>query len=966
MEREEEVLSINMADVMNVLSLCAPYLIFFAVVLVAAIVVSIAVRKMALPRKKFVRAQAGIAVIAALAIAGGLIAFGPMSSMLTLVTGASPEPSAESIEQAKDTSYKIADEGIVMLKNDDSTLPLTSGKLNVFGWSSTSPCYGGSGSGSLNDNYDTTTLIQGLNDAGVETNTELTDFYTNSGYAHTGAVSFLSSDWSLPEVPVDQYSDSLVSDAQDFSDTAMIVITRTGGEGNDLPSDMSTAYASGAYTDNSTEYADFQPGQSYLTLSQTEKNMIDLVTSKFDNVIVLYSGANTMEMGWVDQYPQIKSVLWFPGAGQVGFESLGKIITGEVNPSGKTADTFVYDLTTTPWYNNFGNYKYDNMSEYADTTSQFLTDPNPSFVNYVEGIYVGYRYYETAADEGSIDYGSTVQYPFGYGLSYTTFSQTMTDLKTGSDGSVSFDVTVTNTGSVAGKDVVEAYYNPPYTNGGIEKASANLVQYDKTELLEPGASQTLTISFNEEDMASYDTTANGGAGSYVLESGDYVISINSDSHHVIDSRTLNVGSTVTYSGDNARSTDKVAATNEFADASGDVTYLSRADHFANYAEATAAPSSYSLSDEYKAEFVNTSNYDASSDEDVNATMPTTGAKNGLTLSDLRGVDYDDPQWDSLLDQLTVEDMNKLIGHSGYATAAVDSVGKIATTDCDGPAAINNNFTGKGSIGLPTNLTLANTWNKQLATLFGEAIGKMASDMDVSGWYAPSMNTHRTAFGGRNFEYFSEDGVLGGYMAAGQEAGAYEYGVYGYIKHFALNDQETNRWAMVCTWSNEQAIREIYLKPFELAVKDGGATAVMSSYNYIGTTWAGGDSALLQDVLRNEWGFKGMVISDYFGGFGFMNADQAIRNGTDTMLAPYDIGANLVTKTTSAGSVQAMRTAAKDILYTTVNSNAYANGSGSTGLATWQIVGIVVLAVVAAVVALLEFLSVRNLKRRTAA
>ncbi|MDD2588517.1 MAG: glycoside hydrolase family 3 C-terminal domain-containing protein [Atopobiaceae bacterium] len=959
------MIGINMADVISALQNCIPYGVFFLIVAVAAIVVAIAVRKKPRPLRKFIRTQSLMGVAAALVIAVNLICFIPMSNLLTLSTGAGAEVSDETTQEARQVGTDVTDEGIVMLKNDDSNLPLSSStkKVNVFGWSSTSPCYGGTGSGGLNDNYDTTTLIEGLNDAGIETNSELTDFYSSYGLTRPadGSPATGQNDYTTPEPPVDTYSDQLLSDCKDYSDTAIVVISRIGGEGNDLPKDMSQVNV----TNNSSDYNDWEAGQSYLELSQSEKNMINMVCSEYDDVTVVYTGANTMEMGWVNDYPQIKSVLWVAGAGQSGFDSLGKVLTGEVNPSGKTSDTFVYDLTDQPSYNNSGDFEYDNMDEYK-TTSQMgpstTVETTPSFVDYTEGIYVGYKYYETASTEGVLDYGSTVQYPFGYGLSYTSFSQKMGDIQKDADGTISFDVTVTNTGSVAGKDAVEVYYNPPYTNGGIEKSSANLITYAKTDEIQPGASQTVHISFSQEDMASYDES---GEGSYVLEAGDYQISINSDSHTILDQRTYVAPLDIRYSGDNKRSSDETAATNEFQDAEGDVTYLSRADHFANKDAALAAPTNYSMTDEQKASFTNTSTYDASADDDPNATMPTTGANNGVTLSDLRGKDYDDSLWDTLLDQLTTDDMNNLIGNAGYNTASVASVGKVSTTDCDGPSAINNNFSGKGSIGLPSETTLACTWNSELANEYGECIGKMANEMDVSGWYGPAMNTHRSAFGGRNFEYYSEDGTLAGEMAAQEVSGAADHGVYAYIKHFALNDQETNRCGMLCTWANEQSIREVYLKPFEKAVKEGGATAVMSSYNYIGTTWSGGNSNLLQNVLRNEWGFNGMVLTDYFGGYGYMNADQASRNGGDACLCTLSNGVNTVNDQSASG-VQAMRTCAHDILYTTVNSNAYASDTGGFKLATWQIVMIVVDVVIAALVVLMEVLAFKRMKRRTAA
>ena len=769
-------------------------------------------------------------------------------------------------------------------------------------------------------------------------------------------------DWTLPEPTADSYTDEMMANAKEFSDTAMVVITRVGGEGADLPTDVSKV----TYTDNSTEYKDFEAGEHYLQLDRTERDMLDLVCSNFDNVIVVYNGANAMELGFINEYSQIKSAIWCPGTGQSGFEALGEIVAGTVNPSGKTSDTFVADLTATPTWNNFGYFKYDNMDEYAYTSNNFKTGEEetalPSFVNYVDGIYVGYRFYETAAAEGLINYDDTVVYPFGYGLSYTTFTQEMGAISE-DNGTISFDVTVTNTGDVAGKDVVEVYYNPPYTNGGIEKASANLIQFEKTEVLQPGDSQTITVSFDAEDMASYDTY---GAGCYVLEAGDYQISINSDSHNVIDSQTYTVASTVTYDESNPRSTDETAAVNEFAYAEGDVTYLSRADGFANYADATAAPASMSMSDEAKATFLNNSNYNPEDYNNDSDEMPTTGAKNGIKLADLRGVDYDDAQWDSLLDELTISDMDTMIAIGGYQTSAASSVGKIMTVDCDGPASINNNFTGIGSVGFPSAVMIASTWNKNLALKFGESIGKMADEMEVSGWYAPAMNTHRSAFAGRNFEYYSEDGVLSGYMATNAILGAEEYGVYAYMKHFALNDQETNRTEMLCTWANEQSIREIYLKPFEMSVKEGGAKAVMSSFNYIGTQWAGGTSALCNTVLRDEWGFRGFVLTDYFGVYGYMDSDMGIRGGTDCMLVAYDTETNHVTDTTSATGVLAMRQACKNIMYTVVNSRAYDPENLTEGLMNWQIMAIVIDVIFAALIIFLEVLAIKGFKKDQAA
>lgn len=954
------MLAINMDDVINVLNSCKPYLIALGVVLALAIVVTVACMKLKKPVKKLVRKEAWIAFLLAVVVIVNLICFIPMSSMISLAMG-NGTITDETSDESTALVQEIAEEGIVLLKND-GTLPLAAdSNLNVFGWASTNPCYGGTGSGALSDAYPTVSLLQGLEDAGFNLNTELSDFYT-AYRADRPEVGMWAQDWTLPEPTADSYTDEMMANAKEFSDTAMVVITRVGGEGADLPTDVSKV----TYTDNSTEYKDFEAGEHYLQLDRTERDMLDLVCSNFDNVIVVYNGANAMELGFINEYSQIKSAIWCPGTGQSGFEALGEIVAGTVNPSGKTSDTFVADLTATPTWNNFGYFKYDNMDEYAYTSNNFKTGEEetalPSFVNYVDGIYVGYRFYETAAAEGLINYDDTVVYPFGYGLSYTTFTQEMGAISE-DNGTISFDVTVTNTGDVAGKDVVEVYYNPPYTNGGIEKASANLIQFEKTEVLQPGDSKTITVSFDAEDMASYDTY---GAGCYVLEAGDYQISINSDSHNVIDSQTYTVASTVTYDESNPRSTDETAAVNEFAYAEGDVTYLSRADGFANYADATAAPASMSMSDEAKATFLNNSNYNPEDYNNDSDEMPTTGAKNGIKLADLRGVDYDDAQWDSLLDELTISDMDTMIAIGGYQTSAASSVGKIMTVDCDGPASINNNFTGIGSVGFPSAVMIASTWNKNLALKFGESIGKMADEMEVSGWYAPAMNTHRSAFAGRNFEYYSEDGVLSGYMATNAILGAEEYGVYAYMKHFALNDQETNRTEMLCTWANEQSIREIYLKPFEMSVKEGGAKAVMSSFNYIGTQWAGGTSALCNTVLRDEWGFRGFVLTDYFGVYGYMDSDMGIRGGTDCMLVAYDTETNHVTDTTSATGVLAMRQACKNIMYTVVNSRAYDPENLTEGLMNWQIMAIVIDVIFAALIIFLEVLAIKGFKKEWAA
>ena len=949
------MISVEMEDVLAVLQLCKPYIIGIVAALVIGIVIMIACRRMSKEKRFLVRGEAAIAMLLAVVICVNMICFGPMSTLIGLATG-SGTISAQTNKEAAEVAEEIMEDGIVLLKNE-KLLPLNeTKKLNIFGWESINPAYGGAGSGGINDLYDIVSLNQGLENAGFSINQELVDFYNNYG-ADNPEMSIQKQSWTLPEPPVDTYSDELIKNAKEYSDVAVVVLSRKAGEGhNDIPMDVSKA----AYDNNSDEYDDFPEGEHYLQLSQTERDMVDMVCSNFDNVIVIYNGANQFELGFADEYPQIKSVVWCPGTGNVGFNALGKVFSGEVNPSGKTPDTFIYDMTTAPWWNNAEKTEYTNLADMAVEgmnagTAQVYA---PAFTNYVEGIYVGYKYYETAAQEGAIDYDKTVQYPFGYGLSYTEFEQKMGELEE-KDGQISVDVEVTNTGDAAGKDVVEVYYKPPYKNGGIEKSSANLIEFEKTNLLQPGESQTVTVTFSIEDMASYDEN---NAKAYVLEKGDYVISINSDSHTVLDQKTYTADKDVVYKGENKRASDDTAATNVFEDAKGDITYLSRADHFANYEEATAAPASAELGEPYVSEYHLNSNFDKTTylnDEDV---MPTTGADNGLTLADMRDADYDDPRWEKLLDQLTVDEMANMIAMAGYQTAAMDSVGKVATLDFDGPAAINNNFTGVGSIGFPIEVVVASTWNKELAQAWGECMGKISQEMGAEGWYAPGMNTHRTAFGARNYEYFSEDGVLAGNMGAKAVEGARKYGVYSYIKHFALYEGNAK---MVSVWSNEQAIRETYLKPFEISVKQGGANAVMVSWSFLGDKWTGESSNLMNTVLRDEWGFRGMALTDFFrnNGHGFMNADAALANGVDAMLSTFNGEENNVANPEHPTSVLQMRNACKNVMYTVVSSWAYDGEHEETGMENWKKAGIGIDIVIALFMAGMEVLVIRGYKKR---
>lgn len=932
---------LNMDDVYATIMTIMPYFIPFAILLVIVIVMSILWKDKSEKIRYMLKWQSILGLFLVFVTTVNVVCFVPMQSILNLKFYSVEGVSEEAANASKNLTEQIAEEGTVLLKNTDDMLPISQDvkQLNVFGWASTSPCYGGTGSGSV-DTSTCVNLLQGLTNAGYKLNTELTDFYTK--YCDTRPeVSMWAQDWTLKEPTADSYTDSLIQNAKDFSDYAVVVITRVGGEGADLPTDMSKV----TYDGNK---GDFESGQTYLELSKTEKDMIELVNSNFDHVCVVINSANPMELGWVEEYDSIKSVLWMAGPGETGFNALGTILSGETNPSGKLPDTFVYDLTATPTYNNIGAFAYDNAEGY-------------NFVNYVEGIYVGYRFYETYYLGDEEGYRKAVQYPFGYGLSYTTFAQKMGDLNKDEEGNISFDVTVTNTGDKAGKDVVEVYDTAPYTEGGIEKSAVDLLTFAKTDELNPGDSQTITISLKEEDLASYDTY---GEGCYVLESGDYTISLMADSHTVLEQKTYTVAENIVYNENNQRVTDNVAATNEFSEfTEGDVTYLSRADHFANYDAVTAKPSNYEISEKYMQDLTNDTNYEIVKNEQD--AMPVTNAKNGIDLYQLAGLDYNDPMWDQLLDELSVEDMKSFITYGGYQTTEVASVGKISTTDADGPAGFSS-FFNKAISGtaFPGAIMIAATWNKELAYERGVAMGEESNGIEVSGWYGPAMNIHRNAFAGRNFEYYSEDGVLSGAMAAHEVGGAASKGLYAYIKHFALNDQETNRCNMLCTWSTEQAIRQIYLKPFEMAVKDGKATALMSSFNYIGNQWAGGCKELLTNVLREEWGFNGFVITDYFGGYGYMDADKAIRAGNDLMLSTTGESGATLDDTQSATAVTAMRKASHDILYTVVNSKAYDNYKPGLNLQDWMKVAVGIDALLAVLLIVVEVIIIQKYRKKS--
>ena len=800
---------------------------------------------------------------------------------------------------SKDITTRIEEEGIVLLENKDNALPLNTeknAKVNVFGQSSTAIVYGGAGSGA-SDETDNVTLQEGLKQAGFEVNDDLTQFYEDHKTKKKGQNVFnlKGGDYNINEPATSEYSDKLISDAKKFSDTAIVVFSRNGGEGGDLPMDMAS-------------YTGGDAGKHYLELQSCEQEMLSMVEKNFEHVIVLVNSSNAMELGFLED-KNVDAALWIGGPGSTGCVAVGEVLSGAINPSGRLVDTYAYDLTTAPAYYNAGDFTYTSNGE----------DTSEHYVEYAEGIYVGYRYYETRYVDnatGKCDedaYGKVVQYPFGYGLSYTSFEQKITHHEV-KDGKINIEIEVKNTGKVAGKDVAQVYVTAPYTKGGIEKSFVELEGFAKTGMIEPGKSEKVTVSFDVEDMAAYDYV---DQGCYVLEKGTYEIKLMNNAHDVLDSFTYDVEDTIVYNEDNARSSDKTAAVNTFDFAAGDVNYVSRSDwegtlptERVEKKEATAE-----ILDQLNLENINKLYVNPSNEGD----KITTGADNGLTLSDMAGVPYDDEKWDKLLDELSVDEMAKLMGYGGFSTVEIASIDKVATIDIDGPAGLNALTSDISGVQFPSEAVIGSTYNADLVDEMGQTYAQEANAHGVVGLYAPGVNIHRTPFSGRNFEYYSEDPVLNGKLGAAMTRGCNSMGVYCYPKHFALNDQETNR-SGVCVWSNEQAMREIYLKAFEIVAKEGNNHGLMSSYNRIGTVWSGGCEALLTDVLRGEWGFEGAVATDYANAK-LLNADQALMAGGDLMLST--TGAALSERVTgSVEGQQKLRQAAKDVLYMVVNSRAY--------------------------------------------
>lgn len=860
---------------------------------------------------------------------------------------------ADVLEAANDFNIRIAEEGTILLKNDNESLPLSAGaKISVFGKNSVNLVYSGSGSGN-GDSSGRKTLYDSLDAAGVEYNAVLKSFYDNDSLSGSGRdaknpdMGDIVAGLKIGETPVSNYTAAVRNSYSNYSDAALVVISRIGGEGFDLPRTMKKSYTDNTPIDGARSAEDH-----YLQLDKNETDMINEVCTYFDNVIIVLNTSQPIELGFLDDSThyaynsKITAALWIGFPGNTGIMALGEILIGKVTPSGHTTDTYARNFKDDPTWANFGN------NNVADGNRYTVDGKGKSyyFVEYEEGLNVGYRYYETRGYEDEEWYKNNVVYPFGYGLSYTTFEWEIENVTPENalltqNTELKFNVTVKNTGRYSGKDVLQLYYTAPYTSGGIEKSHVVLGDFVKTDLLAPGDSETYTLAIPVSEMKSYDynDANNNGKVGYELEKGEYQIHISHDAHSAEQTYKYNLNEDIFFATDDATG---AIIKNLFDDVSSGIkTTLTRNDWTGTMPTAPTAEER-----EVTQEFINSLTYSANDSGQPWETMekPTQGvsADEVITIYDMIGVDYDDELWNEFLNQITVSEMINMIGTGAFQTAAIESVNKPLTIDSDGPSGFTNfmSMTEDAPVyntcSYCTECVMGATWSEDLLYEFGAMVGneglvgnERGNGLTYSGWYAPAVNIHRSPFSGRNWEYYSEDGVLSGRLGAQVCLGAQSKGVYTFVKHFALNDQETCRDAGgLLTWADEQTMREIYLKPFEIIVKQGQTKGIMSSFNRVGTTWAGGDYALLTQLLREEWGFRGAVITDY-GLNSYLNVEQMIRAGGDIMLNQNKLPSS---GDTSATQIASLRRATKNILYVVANSNAMNNEIIGYQLPVWQV------------------------------
>ena len=914
-------------------------------------------------------------------------------------------------------------EGAALLKNDNAALPLAgSAKVSLFGHGSVDLMYGGTGSGSV-DTSKAPNLKEALEAQGIQVNQTLWDLYKSdsmmTNYSRITPASIsdtleANTQYAVNEAPWSALS-SAESSFAEYGDAAIVVFSRSGGEGADLPS--------GANGTNDSWISGSEGSGNYLELSAEEIELLKNLKALKDNgtfksIVVLINSSNALEMDFLNpaicgEDYGIDAAMWIGDVGQTGINGVGQLLAGTVTPSGSLVDTYLYDNLANPAMYNFYTQAYPNAAEYNLLTEG--ADVQGMYSVYQEGIYLGYRYFETryedvvmgTAKAGDYDWATTVAYPFGYGDSYTTFAYSNFNVAE-SDDAFTVTLKVTNTGKTySGKETVQVYFQSPYTDydkaNGIEKAAAELCGFAKTDVLAPGASEDVTITVKKSELRTYDAN---NAKTYILDAGDYYITAAKNAHDAVNNILAVKGKTVedgmtadgntefvaTYTPANGTvdtttykndTTTGVEVTNQLDQANGGFQYLSRNDWTGtwpttdgevsdqistwgnpiNGTDANGNPASYTYYKTISSEdLAKLDSFDS-----LNTTDPSTltdelvyGKDNGLGLIDMRGLDYNDPKWNDLLDQLTPSDYQTLITQSGYGTAAIKSVDKLSTTDRDAATGLVNygvdasgNFYFKGNITHCGVIVLAQTYNDDLATHYGENIGDESYYLDVDGWYAPAVNMHRTAFSGRNSEYYSEDPFIGGHIASLECEGVASRGMYVFVKHYAINDQEDHRGDRegqysIATFLNEQAAREIYLKPFEMCVKsdkvemnyakDNGdgtysnatteipsVTGIMTSFNRVGYTWAGGNYNMITGLLRNEWGFHGFIITDNANTGVFMDAGQMIQAGADGKLTNLPTGARYTFNKNDVSDYHYGREAVHNILYTIANSKAMNGG-----------------------------------------
>lgn len=849
---------------------------------------------------------------------------------------------AEAFANAQEVNLKLAEEGFVLLKNENAALPMNKGaRISVFSKNGVNLSYGGSGSGGF-DTSNNKNLYESLNDAGFVTNPTLKSFYesSQSGPVRTANSSDLDNGdnqkIATAETPQSKYTDAVKNSYADYSDAALVVITRIGGEGFDLP----------RYQGDSE--GTVSPDSHYLELDQNEIDLLTAVTDgTFKRVVVVFNTPSSFEATFLKDSAyaafadKIDAAVWIGFTGSNGITALGEILNGDVNPSGRLVDTWAADFTKNPSFANFGTGCLPDTTDKYDGGMYYSVD-------YEEGIYVGYRYYETRGETDGEDwYNANVVYPFGYGLSYTTFDWTVGDASASEielGTTITVPVTVKNTGSVAGKDVVQLYASAPYTLGGIEKAHKVLVGFAKTKLLQPGESETVTVSFDPYSAASYDyrdANSNGFSG-YELEAGEYTLYVSRNAHESEKAIALNLAADVQIGTDPTTDSEVVnryTDSEDFLDSDWQLdAMLSRADWEGTWPTPQTAQQHAGTDRLY--EEIRSEEHNNPTDFDSEE-YPWFGEEPTLTLRDLLPsaeaegyepvVFYDDERWEELMMGCDEEEMIALINNGAYHTLAMEGVGLPATIHGDGPSGFTC-FMSKeqvnGTCQYVSEPVMASTWNIDLMTELGEAIGEegtigdKATGQPYSSIYAPGVNIHRSPFGGRCSEYFSEDPFISGMMGTAEVQGIQSRGVLPTVKHFVANEQETHRSiGGDLSWLSEQALREIYLKPFEYTVKLGETRGIMTSFNRIGTRWTGGDYRLLTEILRNEWGFNGLVICDFNTIPQYMIPRMMFYAGGSLDLATQQSAMWTDCDTSDAGDAIVLMRAVKDVMYALVNSNA---------------------------------------------